>query len=418
METPQDNRNIALLSTVAVIFSIILFLLGGNILVASSVGQKYGGGRISVSAGKKHILEYWFEKGKKIRWYWEIENPDTGIFPDKIEFYIRAPNGQVVYQVTKRADVSFTERDFFTTKEPGVYSFIWKNKNWFESVIIKFKIEKVEAVPKLQPKAFPLVFDILRFSVVGVVAAVFFFPLLYLLRRTHILLKRGKIHLYSQVKWGPLDILWLILFSVVAFILLFIVVQKVNPSADLLFINLVSEIFSLFFVFVIVLAHGDSFSNLGFRSFSLKEIALVAPTLLIPLFIFEWVYEGICTHFVGKEVSFYHSGFIMELLQKEPLVGVFFVFLVGPICEEVVFRGFLHQALRKRLKILPGILLSSAIFSFAHLNPLAFIPILLVGIVLAYVFERTHSLVPCIAIHVLNNGVALLPFLVPELKIF
>lgn len=415
METSQGDGIIALLSTVVVIF--LLFLLSGNILVASSLGQKYGGGRISISASKEHVLEYWIEKGKKIRWHWEIENPDTGIFPDKVEFYIRAPGGQIVYHVVKKADISSTGRGSFTAERLGIYSFVWKNKNWFESVDIRLRIEKVETAPQLQPKTFPLIFDILRFSIIGVVAAAFFFPLLHLLRRTNTLLKRGKIHLYSQIKWGPLDILWLILFSFVASVLSFIFVQRVNPSAGLLFISLVSEAFLFFFVFVIVLAHRESFSNLGFRSFSLKEIALVAPTLLIPLFIFEWVYGGVYKHFVGENI-FLHYKFITTSLQAEPTIGIFFIFLAGPICEEVIFRGFLHQALRKRLKLVPGILLSSAIFSLAHLNLPAFIPLLLLGIVLAYVFERTCSLLPCFVIHALNNGVALLPLLMPKIEIF
>ena len=68
-------------------------------------------------------------------------------------------------------------------------------------------------------------------------------------------------------------------------------------------------------------------------------------------------------------------------------------------------------------RVLPGILLSAAIFSLAHANLPAIIPLLLVGIVLAYVFERTHSLLPCIVIHLLNNGIALLPLLMPEIRI-
>ena len=80
------------------------------------------------------------------------------------------------------------------------------------------------------------------------------------------------------------------------------------------------------------------------------------------------------------------------------LIAVF-----GPVIEEVFFRGFLYTALRKRMNILYSILISSCFFSLLHTNPLGFVPILALGMLLAYVREKTGSLVPSIGIHIMHN---------------
>jgi membrane protease YdiL (CAAX protease family) len=47
------------------------------------------------------------------------------------------------------------------------------------------------------------------------------------------------------------------------------------------------------------------------------------------------------------------------------LTGIFVVAL-GPICEELVFRGFMQPAFVRALGVLPGISLSGALFGLAH----------------------------------------------------
>ncbi|MDD1721697.1 MAG: CPBP family intramembrane metalloprotease [Euryarchaeota archaeon] len=82
--------------------------------------------------------------------------------------------------------------------------------------------------------------------------------------------------------------------------------------------------------------------------------------------------------------------------------------LIAPIAEEIVFRGYLYKAFRDRVKPGYAILLSSALFSFIHLEWRAFIPLFVIGIVLAYVYEKTGNLIAPITVHMLNNAVAFL----------
>ena len=87
------------------------------------------------------------------------------------------------------------------------------------------------------------------------------------------------------------------------------------------------------------------------------------------------------------------------------------LFLVGaviaPLVEEIFFRGFLFQGFRQKYGWLPALLLSSAIFAAAHLDPVAFIPTFILGCVLAFVYHRSNSVWPGIIFHAAINSFSL-----------
>lgn len=99
---------------------------------------------------------------------------------------------------------------------------------------------------------------------------------------------------------------------------------------------------------------------------------------------------------------------IYELIfeEKRPLIIMAIsglIAFIGPVIEEVFFRGFLYAALRKSFGILWAIALSGFLFSFLHTSILGFIPIMALGIFLAYLREKTGSLIPSISVHIVHN---------------
>ena len=82
-----------------------------------------------------------------------------------------------------------------------------------------------------------------------------------------------------------------------------------------------------------------------------------------------------------------------------------FVSLFGPIVEEIFFRGFMYSAIKKRLGFLGAAFLSASIFSLLHANIVSFLPIMMLGALLAYLYERTGSLVAPITVHMVHNSV-------------
>ncbi|MEA2449803.1 MAG: protease family protein [Thermoleophilaceae bacterium] len=88
------------------------------------------------------------------------------------------------------------------------------------------------------------------------------------------------------------------------------------------------------------------------------------------------------------------------------VIGGLVVIVVAPLCEELFFRGFLFRILRVRTTFWLAALADGVIFGLVH-GSLIIAPVLAVlGLALCWVYERTGSLFPCIAIHALNNTIA------------
>jgi membrane protease YdiL (CAAX protease family) len=100
------------------------------------------------------------------------------------------------------------------------------------------------------------------------------------------------------------------------------------------------------------------------------------------------------------------------------LYAIFFVTILGPIFEEIFFRGFMYPALKRKIGMGGAILASSALFSALHTNLVGFLPIMLLGVLLAYLYERTGNLVASIIVHIIHNtGMMTFVFLMKELNV-
>jgi membrane protease YdiL (CAAX protease family) len=79
------------------------------------------------------------------------------------------------------------------------------------------------------------------------------------------------------------------------------------------------------------------------------------------------------------------------------------VVIVAPIAEELFFRAFTYSALRRRFGIIPGILVTSIYFAVIH-DFFSYLPIFVLGIALAYLYERRQSVVAPVALHFFHNA--------------
>jgi len=89
------------------------------------------------------------------------------------------------------------------------------------------------------------------------------------------------------------------------------------------------------------------------------------------------------------------------------------VVCVAPFVEELVFRGVLLSGLASRMRIGWAMLVSAIVFGCVHLPDFKFawypVPaLILLGVVLAWLRVRTHSLWPSITLHAANNFFAVL----------
>ncbi len=97
-----------------------------------------------------------------------------------------------------------------------------------------------------------------------------------------------------------------------------------------------------------------------------------------------------------------------SLLNALLVIGL--VTVIAPIGEELFFRGFFFGALRNWRGPILAALLSGGLFGLVHAGsaPIGYlVPLAIFGVGLCLLYELTGSLYPSIALHALNNSIAL-----------
>jgi len=89
-----------------------------------------------------------------------------------------------------------------------------------------------------------------------------------------------------------------------------------------------------------------------------------------------------------------------------PLLVVIAVVVLAPIAEEVFFRGVVFNALLREGGRRWAFIGSSALFALIHISVVALLPIFLLGLALAWVYQRTGNLLAPIAMHATVNGIS------------
>jgi membrane protease YdiL (CAAX protease family) len=82
------------------------------------------------------------------------------------------------------------------------------------------------------------------------------------------------------------------------------------------------------------------------------------------------------------------------------------VVLAAPLGEELFFRGFAMPALKKSWGIVAAVVVSGALFSLLHADPVGFLGLMEIGILLAALRWWSGSLWAAIIGHAVNNGIA------------
>jgi membrane protease YdiL (CAAX protease family) len=89
---------------------------------------------------------------------------------------------------------------------------------------------------------------------------------------------------------------------------------------------------------------------------------------------------------------------------------VVLITVIAPLGEELFFRGYFFGALRNWRGWLPAAIITGLVFGAIHIGsaPIGFtVPLAGFGFGLCWLYARSGSLYPCIALHALNNAVAL-----------
>lgn len=226
------------------------------------------------------------------------------------------------------------------------------------------------------------------------------------------------------------------------------VISKVNLLLLLLFtIAFFSSIIIVILSVIILFAASPTAINLDDPSFILNDSLIATANMFLPPFIALFSAIFICKGFfkiklrdlfIGKNKIPYYStngslacvgfgsiGLLFAILTKSffglfnlettmadlsipsssllIIVNVAYICIIGPIFEEIIFRGFIFKAI-KPLGSSFAIIFSSILFGIFHGNLLQLFPAMLMGTVLAYITLKTHSIIPAIIAHIFNNS--------------
>lgn len=138
-------------------------------------------------------------------------------------------------------------------------------------------------------------------------------------------------------------------------------------------------------------------ATLGAFAYALALPALIGATLLWP-----WLFERLGGTWTPQQAAVE----IPKLMGDELALAIFLVCIVQPLLEELLFRSFLQPLLVQNLGDRGGVALAAVLFAALH-GASAFLPVLVLALVLGMLMLRTQRLIASWFVHALHNGLVL-----------
>ncbi|MBN2589551.1 MAG: CPBP family intramembrane metalloprotease [Sedimentisphaerales bacterium] len=151
----------------------------------------------------------------------------------------------------------------------------------------------------------------------------------------------------------------------------------------------------------------------------LKEFLIAIPIVIIILVVNSIVliilnpFLGITSNDINSEYSF-----LRDAPNYSPLYFLLIMMItIGPIAEEIFFRGFLYNAIKQKLSVFVSIVILSVLFAALHFgspvtNIAGLIFVFIPGLIITLAYEWRKTLCSSISIHILNNFTFAGPILV------
>lgn len=228
----------------------------------------------------------------------------------------------------------------------------------------------------------------------------------------------GRSLLQENVPWGPGEVIKafaVLFFTEACFVLLeWVVVGLFNlpPTNKDLFIltnSLIRDgVVAFYVLYLVTRRYALKLDAIGLtrKDFWLNiQRGFVAYLVVVPFLFLILVAVAAATKFFSYKPQ---PQAVVDIYMRTPdstnlILLTLFVAVIGPVIEELFFRGFAYKAFRSSFGPVWAMVGSAALFSVMHLNVIALVPIFLLGVYLAYLYEKTGSLVPAMTAHVLHN---------------
>lgn len=152
---------------------------------------------------------------------------------------------------------------------------------------------------------------------------------------------------------------------------------------------------------------------LGLRWPGWRWVFLIAPGTVLSIWILfgglqlsgymRWI-ESLGVEVVQDTVK------ILQTSNDPRVIGlmVFAAVIAAPLCEEIVFRGYLYSCGKRFAGPWVAGICSALVFAAAHGSLMALLPLFIFGCVLAFLYQKTGSLWAPMAVHFCFNGATVL----------
>lgn len=225
-----------------------------------------------------------------------------------------------------------------------------------------------------------------------------------------------------DIKWNALDGIISVVFLAAALTGVYFGSARIFialSSRELLNENITNLSFTILYGIQVLLMLGTvwffalhrrqaSLRDLGLRYYSIGKTLWYTFISLIGIFIISFIYVFLLSSVFGIEAPASKIEILVSNRSVSNTILLIVVAFVGPVVEEVFFRGFLYSAFKKSWGVFPALFLSSILFSVVHLQVYSFVPLFFIGWLLAYLFEKTRSLFPAIFLHAVYNLILIL----------
>jgi hypothetical protein len=147
------------------------------------------------------------------------------------------------------------------------------------------------------------------------------------------------------------------------------------------------------------------------RQFGLNRPPRLLLALLVPLGVYlaYAVFAGVWAQIVDISAEDQLDDLGVDASTAALVVAMLVVCVGAPVAEEFLFRGYVFTALRNWRGVWPAAIISGVIFGGIHLGSSpagALVPLAVLGVGLALIYQWTGSLYPCVALHAINNAIA------------
>ena len=150
-------------------------------------------------------------------------------------------------------------------------------------------------------------------------------------------------------------------------------------------------------------------SDLGLHARSLSENIYYGLISILPWTLISTILGLLISiDFDSSTTEINHDGLGqgLQFIQTEGQSMSFLIVLIssivlGPLREELIYRGFFYGPIRRKVSRNAAILLSSSIFTVVHISEARLFPLVpfLLGCLFAYLYEKRQSLIPGITAH-------------------